>query len=79
MRCPPARATFGSVRIRGDELPVSAVNRLGEFGGTPRRGQRRTSPSAHLQWKQRFHSRSLCAESVASSFLAASADIGKKF
>lgn len=26
-RCPPARATFSSVRIRGDELPGSAVNR----------------------------------------------------
>lgn len=26
-RSPHARATFSSVRIRGDELPVSAVNR----------------------------------------------------
>lgn len=55
------------------------MHRLGEFGGTPRRGQKRTSPSALLQCKQRFQSRSLCAESIASSFLAASADIGENF
>lgn len=26
-RCPPSRVVFSSVRIRGDELPVAAVNR----------------------------------------------------